>query len=309
MAIAVLEATVRSGVFHPTKGEQVGNWLARYISKHELFGNALDFTALKQDAPSISSPYGMLGFLSEAKKRLEKAGVKGIFLILDEINGISSEKQFAHFIKGLVDSNVYPTSLPLLLVLCGIEERRREMIRNHQPIERIFDIIEVGALSEDEMREFFTRTFQSVQMKVDEQTLKALTFLSQGYPKIMQLVGDAAFWADDDGTIDASDAARAIVVAADEVGNKYVDEQVFRALRSDDYLSILKKISKIDLVSMTFSMAEIESQLSDTEKRKFSNFLQRMKKLNVLRSGEKSGQYIFNLRMVLFYIRLRSFKK
>jgi hypothetical protein len=43
--------------------------------------------------------------------------------------------------------------------------------------------------------------------------------------------------------------------------------------------------------------------------RKFNNFLQRMKKLNVIRSGEVQGEYTFNLRMVRLYIWLDSLHK
>jgi hypothetical protein len=57
---------------------------------------------------------------------------------------------------------------------------------------------------------------------------------------------------------------------------------------------------------MTFTRAQVAGGLSDTEKRKFSNFLQKMKNLKVLRSGEVRGEYVFNLRMVRLYIWLQS---
>jgi hypothetical protein len=36
------------------------------------------------------------------------------------------------------------------------------------------------------------------------------------------------------------------MLAADEVGKKYVDQQVYKALRSKDYHSILAKIAKLN---------------------------------------------------------------
>jgi len=105
---------------------------------------------------------GILPFLSEVLNRLKDTGVKGIFLVLDEINGITSNSKFAHFVKAIVDTNAMSREpLPLLLMLCGVEERRREMIRHYQPIDRIFDVVEIEAMSRSEMEEFFRKAFGS----------------------------------------------------------------------------------------------------------------------------------------------------
>lgn len=304
---AVLEATLNSGAFDPKRSEKVRNWLGKYIGEQELFGFKINLAALKQDAPNVTSPFGMLGFLKEAKERLTDEGVKGIFLVLDEINGITASAQFAHFIKGLVDTNATAREpLPLLLMLCGVEERRREMIRKHEPVDRIFDVIEVGPMSDDEMDAFFTKAFDSVQMTVESNAMAMLTHYSAGFPKIMHLIGDAAYWMDKDWRIDHFDAAEALVAAAEEVGKKYMDQQIYRALRSEDYRSILSKIGKMDVLSMSFRKPDIIPDLTETEKKKLNNFLQKMKSLNVLRSGDVQGEYVFNMRMQRLYVWLQS---
>ncbi|HZE89985.1 MAG TPA: hypothetical protein VE404_10570, partial [Verrucomicrobiae bacterium] len=198
-----------------------------------------------------------------------------------------------------------PEPLPLLLLVCGVEERRREMIRRHQPVDRVFDVVEVEAMSPEEMTEFFQKAFDSVRVKVDPGAMRLMTDNSAGFPKIMHLVGDAAFWSDQDGLIDADDAGAAVFEAAEEVGKKYFDQQVLRVLRSDDYRSILKKIAGTGL-DMTFRRADVAKGLTDSENRKFNNFLQKMKRLNVLRPGDVQGEYVFNVRMVRLYIWLES---
>lgn len=235
VAMAVLQATIRSGVFDPQRSEKVRNWLAKYIGRQEFFGFTLNAEILRQDAPDLSTPFGMLGFLSEARNRLQETGVKGIFLVLDEINGITASSDFAHFIKGLVDTNALSREpLPLLLMLCGTEERRREMIQKYEPIDRVFDVVDMKAMSDEEMRIFFERAFESVQMKINSDALDTLTYFSAGFPKIMHLIGDAAYWKDKDWIVDLDDAWEAVFLAADEVGKKYVDPQVYKALRSDE---------------------------------------------------------------------------
>ncbi|OGS02446.1 MAG: hypothetical protein A3G41_02490 [Elusimicrobia bacterium RIFCSPLOWO2_12_FULL_59_9] len=156
------------------------------------------------------------------------------------------------------------------------------------------------------MSDFFEKAFESVQVKIGPEAVDLMAEYSAGFPKIMHLVGDAAFWRDRDGVISKEDALTAVVMAADEVGKKYVDQQVYKALRSADYHSILAKIAKKGPDSMSFMKSDVSSGLTDSETKKFNNFLQKMKILKVLRSGDVRGEYVFNVRMVRLYIWLQS---
>jgi len=307
---AVLRATVQSGAFDPKRSEKIRELLAKYIGEQSLFGITLRVDALKRDAPTVASASNLLSFLDQAFGRLKETGVKGIFLVLDEINGIASNPKFSHFIKTLVDSNALrPTPLPLLLMLCGVEDRRREMIRHHQPIERVFEIVDIKGMSEGEMHEFFLKAFNSVHVTIEPKAMATMKKYSAGFPKIMHLVGDAAFWLDRDSVIDEDDAEKAVIQAADDVGKKYVDQQVYKALRSKDYHSILGKIAKTGPHDMVFRKQEIAEGLTSAERKKFDNFLQKMKKLQVIRQGDIRGEYAFNLPMVRLYISLDRIRK
>lgn len=300
---AILRAAAESGSLDSARSDTIRNWLATYVGEQSLFGLTIHADALKKEGPNIAA--GALPFLKEILDRVKESGVKGIFLVFDEINGISGNPEFAHFIKGIVDSNALSRSpLPLLLMLCGTPERRRQMIACHQPVERIFDVVDIAALDQREMDDFFSRAFESVDVCVELDAMELMTHCSAGFPKIMHLVGDNAFWVDQDAVISEDDAVLAVVNAAEDVGKKYVDQQVYRALRSKDYPSILKKIAGTGSLD-SFFKKDIEKGLTDTEKKKFNNFLQRMKELRVLRSGEASGEYVFIMRMVQIYIRLQ----
>jgi hypothetical protein len=310
VAEQILSATVRSGAFNPTRGEKIRNWLAKYLGEQQLFGLSLNLAALKQDAPTFQSVGNLLQFLGETIFRLKDTGVRGIFLILDEINGITGEPGFVHFLKGLVDTNALSRPpIPLLLMLCGVEERRRELVQRHEPVGRIFDIVKIERMTDEEMRDFYSTSFANVNMRVDDNAMAVLIQFAAGFPKIMHLIGNAAYWLDEDGRIDEKDAQAAVVAAADEVGRKYVTQQVYAALRSRDYHSILAKIATINPYATSFTKAEVEAGLTQSEKGKFNNFIQRMKRLKVIRSGENRGEYVFNVRMVHLYIYLQSIQK
>ncbi|RJQ56442.1 MAG: ATP-binding protein [Nitrospiraceae bacterium] len=307
VAIKTVEAVLKTPAYEPTLMGKVRNALSKYIGKQELFGVQINFEALKADSPNIS--HGYLPFLRELLERLKDEGIKGIMLVLDEINGISSNPTFAHFIKGLVDENALsPHPLPLMLMLCGVEERRREMIQHHQPVERIFDIVEINPMANAEMKDFFSKAFRSQNIKINKNALEQLCHYSAGFPKIMHIVGDATFWIDQDGIIDDDDALKGIILAAEDIGRKFVDQQVLRALRSKDYHSIMEKMGKSPF-DLSFQKTDIEKGLSYPEKKKFNNFLQRLKKLKVLRSGDIHGEYVFNSRLVRLYILLNAIKK
>lgn len=304
VATKTVEAILRTGAYNPTWTEIARNALAKYVGKQDLFGFSVNLESLQADGPTLS--HGFLPLLKGLFDRAAQQDAKGILLILDEINGITADPHFSHFIKGLVDENALSRPpLPLLIVLCGVEERRREMIRHHPPVERIFDIAEIRPMDEDEMEAFFTRAFESQGMSLEPDALNLLRHYSAGYPKVMHIIGDAAFWIDKDGRIDEVDAFNAVLAATEDVGRKFVDQQVLRELRSKDYLSILAKLAKTDF-DLTFEKSQIAMGLTDTEKKKFNNFLQKMKRLGVLRAGDGMGEYIFTSRLTRLYILLNS---
>lgn len=308
---AVLKATLRSGVYNPKLGEKIREGMAKFIGEQSLFGINIHAEAIRKEAPNVT--HGLLPFLGQTLERVRGDGARGIFLVLDEINGITGNPMFARYLKGIVDLNaaisLAKPTLPLLLMLCGVEERRWELISHHEPVARIFDIVTIEQMTDKEMQEFFRKAFESVYIQAEPRAIDIMTHYAAGFPKIMHLIGNAAYWLDRDGRIDDQDASAAVILAADEVGKRYVDQQVYAALRSADYRSILAKIARMGPDSMSFSKSEVAAGLTETEKKKFNNFLQKMKTLKVLRAGEVQGEYVFNMRMVRLYIWLQGIQK
>lgn len=305
LAQKTVETILREQIYNEKVLDRIKNFLSKYIGKQELFGFSINFEALKNDIYDISR--GFLPFLKNLYDRVKEDNINGILLIFDEINGIAKNPDFAHFIKTLVDENATSTNiLPLTLILCGTEERRKELVERHQPIERIFDIIDIKSMNEDEMREFFIKAFNSVDIKIEDKALKLICEYSSGLPKIMHIIGDNIYWIDKDKLVDLNDAKEGILLAAEEIGRRFVDVQVLKAIHSKDYKSILSKI--VQKPKKSFSKKEIEENLSQREKEKLHNFLQRMKKLNAIRSLER-GNYEFINPMIPLYLFLNNLRK
>lgn len=302
IAIETVRVALNSSFTKPTLTETVRNLLADYVGEQSLLGVKLHLEKLRKDAPDISRGY--LTFLTKIYKKLPEQGYKGLMLIFDEINGLATKDFFPRFLKNLVDENALNNEpIPLLLMVCGTEERFREMTERHRPMERIFEIARLDPMTKEEMREFFSKAFNSVGMKVEESAMELLCRFSGGLPKLMHLLGDAAFWTSKDLTITEEIAVTAVYTAAEEIGRKFVSPQVYRALKSDDYHRILTKLAKHDF-DLVFNKKDVEKGLSIEEQKKFNNFLQRMKKLNVIVSGERLGEYTFCDRLTRFYMRM-----
>ncbi|MDZ7262706.1 MAG: hypothetical protein ONB05_11455, partial [candidate division KSB1 bacterium] len=101
--------------------------------------------------------------------------------------------------------------------------------------------------------------------------------------------------------IDETDALEGIFVAADNVGRKYLAPQVYQALRSKAYHSILRKLGKLRL-GTSFVHKELQEKLSSEEQKKFDNFLKRARELGVIVREEERGEYRFANQLYHLYV-------
>ncbi|MDP9223114.1 MAG: hypothetical protein M3P18_04530, partial [Actinomycetota bacterium] len=310
MVTAILAGTVSSGAAVPDRALKIRSFLAKYVGTQKLIGVSINFAALAPDVPKLSNPFSMLEFIRDTFEQLSSSGVKGMFLVLDEIDGVAGQAFFGQFLKGIVDKNALSDDpLPLLILVCGTDQHLQDMAAIYEPIARVFSpIIDIEALTDAEMATFFREAFSSVGMTVADDALDFMTEQSGGLPRFLHLVGDAAYWADTDNVVTLDDAMGASLRAADEIG-KYVNHQVYEALRSRDYKSILLKIGGRHPTKMTFRRRDVASGLSEQQRKKLDNFLQRMQRMGVIGKGEEQGEYVFKTRLVRLFIWLQAWRK
>jgi len=271
--------------------DKIKKFFGNHIRQVDLFGISLEFGAPAQDLQRIV--YDFAPALHNLMDHI-KNEKNGIFLVLDDLNGLSSSSDFSNWLKSLVDEIATSQNpLPLCLLLVGMEERRQELIRSQPSLARVFDIIEIKPWSSEETRDFYKRAFSKVNIKVKEKALDQLTHFAGGLPVLAHEIGDAAFNVDEDGCIDDNDAFKAIIAAAEIVGRKHLEPQVFNAIRSSVYPNILRKLARTLELEAPFKRSEVIDLFSDEEKRAFDNFLRKMTKLGVLRKKDVPGVYEF----------------
>ncbi len=214
---------------------------------------------------------------------------QGFLLVLDDINGLSAEPDFANWLKSIIDEIATAREpLPFTMVLVGLPERRQQLLANQPSLDRVFDLISIERFSEVETREFYDRTFSKVGMRVTDEAHDLLWKYSGGFPVFMHEIGDSTYQVDEDGVIDARDALQGSVRAAQVIGAKYIEPKVMAAIRSEKYRHILRLVVKGEPRSR-FTRQQVMSRLPEPQKKVFDNFVRRMRELGVIRSNRDRG--------------------
>lgn len=155
------------------------------------------------------------------------------------------------------------------------------------------------------VHEFYDRSFRSAGATVPDEMLDLLASFTGGLPVLAHEIGDAVWRLAPDPQIDRRAVTRGIYSAADMVGSKILDPQLFSALHSGRYRSILRTIAGEP--SMRFLRANVAEHLPVGERGALDNFLRRMRQLGALDSDpEQRGGYRFPTRLHALYFHMES---
>jgi hypothetical protein len=273
-----------------TKGQTCFEDIAKFFGKHireiGLFGISVSFTPSDQDLKELVRKFPeALNNLLEKLKTLKK----GLFIALDDINGLVERTEFANWYKSFADEvATHYKDFPVLIMLIGLPEKRDSLSKLQPSLMRIFRVVQIEKLSAEEVEDFLSKAFENVEIEVKSAAMELMVRFSSGLPLLMHEIGDATFWGDTDGVIDTEDALEGILTAAEKVGKKYLDPKVYRAIRSEPYRSILRKLGEIP-IARSFRKKDVEAMLNESEKRVFHNFLRRIRELGVIETDMEKG--------------------
>ncbi|KPK76343.1 MAG: hypothetical protein AMJ79_07015 [Phycisphaerae bacterium SM23_30] len=280
--------------------EKIIQSFKNHVKRVGLFGVSLELDIDPKDLDHTVNNFAPT--LHKISDQLKTAEKKGLLVILDDINGLASSAEFAHWIKSLVDTiATSDKNIPLCLLLVGLEERRQSLVKLQPSLSRVFDIIDIAAWSDDESKEFFSEAFSKVNVDIEQKALENMVFAAGGLPVMAHEIGDAVFNIDKDNYIDGDDAYKGIFNAADIVGRKHLEPQVFKAIQSKKYRSILKKVATKPF-GFEFQRKEVIEILGRPEEKVFDNFLTRMTELGVIIRSPEKGKGYYKFRNLLHYL-------
>ena len=278
---------------------QVAEFFGNRIRKVGLFGFSVELNLEDSDLSILTQ-----NFVPSMRHLLDKLkGQKdGLLLILDDINGLAASAEFANWLKSTVDEiSISEQQIPLCILVVGLEERRQELVATQPSLARVFELIDISPWSDEEATEFYQSAFQSANAKIEKAELDTLVHFTGGLPVLAHEIGDAVWRAAQSLEINKGEIDEGILNAAEIIGRKLLEPQIFSAIRSERYRSILRKMAGEP--QMRFRRAELATRLTNQEVKVMDNFLQRMKKLGAINTDpDVRGGYKFpNLLHALYF--------
>ena len=282
---------------------QVLEFFGDRVRKVGLFGVSVELALSDRDLDTIAG-----NFIRSIRQLLSSIEERGtLLLILDDINGLATSAEFAHWLKSIVDEVATATeNTRLCILVVGLEERRQELIENQPSLARVFDLIDISPWSDDEARQFYVESFAAGNVTTPADWLHELVRFTGGLPVLAHEIGDAVWSTARSPTIAGHEIRLGIIRAAGIVGRKLLEPQIFQAIQSDRYRSILRKMADSPQ-RMTFQRGELTSRLAEDERRVLDNFLRRMRSLGALEiDPEVRGGYRFPNRLHALYFWMES---
>jgi AAA+ ATPase superfamily predicted ATPase len=288
--------------------ESVRGFFGDHVKKVGLFGASIELNVSKDDLDTLAQD-----FIPNVRRLLSglKDKRQALLIILDDINGLAESLEFANWLKSTIDqvaTQNEPFAVCLLVV--GLEERRHSLIRLQPSLARVFDVVEIHPWSDEETSEFYVKSFkQTAAVSLEDAALVEMVKFTSGLPVIAHEIGDAVWRVAEEPVITSNNAVRGILDAAEIIGRKFIEPQIFQAIRSTRYRSILQKLADRPF-TFCFQRSETRKRLSAEEDKVFGNFLKKMRDLGVIVTDNESGpgSYRFANRLHYLYFFLESLR-
>ncbi len=307
MARRVVEELVNEVSRHSWRNELTG-FVREHVRSVDLLGLTMEFHPPREDLAHIVSRFPNV--LDQFLTRIKEHNA-GAIIILDDINGLAETPMFAHWYKSMADYvATHFESYPALIMVSGLPENRVQL-SNHQPsLLRVFRVIELDRLSDGEVEYFFDNAFSQLGIRVKPDAMRVMVRYASGLPVMMQEIGDAVFWEDRDGVVNRDDAGEGVVGAAKKVGQKYLNPNVYNALRSERYQTIIRKLGDYP-VQQGFTRRQVADSLTSEELRVFDNFLRRLRELGVVEADPQGDRGAYRYTNLIFpvYMRVESLER
>ena len=173
-------------------------------------------------------------------KMIVKEGHGGLMLILDNVNDVVEDKRFPNYLKGFAD-NSEEAGTPILFVINAIPETWDKIHHKQPSVSRSYARIELQELEDDVIKDYFEKTFNASDVRLTKNNLEILTYASGGLPLSMQFVGDSVYWECEGGRREVDDRVirQGVINGVKDIGIRYLNAQIFSAIRSDQYRSII----------------------------------------------------------------------
>jgi len=238
-------------------------------------------------------------FLVEICDKLDDE--RGIFFIIDDVNGLSKTPEFANWYKGLFETlRFYNDYVPAVFCLVTYPAKFDQLCEHNPSFPRMFNLITIDKLKDSDIREFFMNNFSALNITFEkEQYLSDMVYYSWGMPLIMQEIGDSVFWNLEGKCIDENVVYEGIRNAASNLKNKPL-KNTLNKIKSPHYKNILMKLGKHKMLK--FNKDELKELLNETEKNILDDFTEKMLRLNIIETHDENEYEFVNIIYFTYFL-------
>ena len=225
-------------------GKMIWDRFKNHIDSVSLFGVNIKFKNGYDNAKVVENiKSNFAAFLYDLTQNI--GDKKGIFIIIDDVNGLSDTAEFSNWFKSFTETlTSFQGPTPISFMLLTTPDKLSKLEYQNQSFTRIFRTNQLFALNSGDVERFFINSFDEIGMSIDNNAIDLMVRFSSGQPTMMQEIGDAIFWTCKSDTISENDAWMGIFRACDEVGVKYLQLSLDDKIKNKKYLSIFEKIGK-----------------------------------------------------------------
>lgn len=179
--------------------------------------------------------------------------IDGIFILIDEADKASSETRLGEFVKLLTERLTKIGCEKVCLGLAGLPDILPKLQASHESSLRLFQILSLGVLTQEERKEVVLKGLESVsiktsrEVKIEDDAIGMISTLSEGYPHFIQQFAYESYDVDSDDNIDRNDVITGAFKengAIQQLGHKYFHKQYFEQISSPDYRKVLHSLAE-----------------------------------------------------------------
>lgn len=171
---------------------------------------------------------------------------RGLFLVIDDINGLSQSSEFANWYKSFADtlSTTFEGKIPLVIMLTSHPKVVRRLYDHNPSFNRIFIYRPLDFLDKSEVEDFFIKRFGSRDIEIEKSALDLMVEFSAGSPAMMQNIGDEIYLLNRNHIISKEDTLEGIRHASREIELRYLQDSLDQFNLTENDLKILRIIGK-----------------------------------------------------------------
>ncbi len=240
---------------------------------------------------NLIQPYEILNELVLSFERVIKLAnseIDGILILIDEADRPGEKASLGEIVKLLTEKLSKRGCDQVLIGMTGQPGLIAKLKASHESSSRIFSVLTLKPLSEEENMAVVMSGLKKAnqvntqQTTIDEDALKLISQLSEGYPHFLQEFAYKAFEKDTDYRIcadDVKDGAFGDNGALNQLGNKYFNELYFTQIGSDEYRRVLQAMARFSDSWVNRTKIKHEIEIKDTT---LNNALQALKTRNII---------------------------